>query len=297
MSSSETTSDSQNSHSLNEKKIDSKEDNYRRDSFDDRFCDDLCEEILQYLSLEDKFRLEYVSKQFQRTVFKRLNEYNLDDGKFHWFKHSDVWVTHKLVNLVKKFERLDCLQKLKSLSLTLRYTDLRQLLPELKAFPALKILQILTDIHYWRIEGIPIGYKKFYFSKLFTFEAFKGLSNITHLTLCLNLWEYSDKKLNEKLLKDIDINLPNLQYLRIIDNFKTTPEGVTQMADILSRLSRLETLELFCKSGVDFKPIEEQITKMCRKIKEIEIESHSVIDLDNYIDFYLENDCEDFLSD
>ena len=31
-------------------------------SFSDRICDDLCEEILQYLPLEDKLRLQCVSK-------------------------------------------------------------------------------------------------------------------------------------------------------------------------------------------------------------------------------------------
>ena len=41
------------------------------DSFDDRFCDDLCEDILQYLPLKHKLRLECVSKQFQRTVFQK----------------------------------------------------------------------------------------------------------------------------------------------------------------------------------------------------------------------------------
>ena len=82
MSSSETASDSQNSHSLNERKVVSKEDNYRRDSFDDRFCDDLCEEILQYLSLEDKLRLQCVSKQFQRTVFKRQYELYINVQNF-----------------------------------------------------------------------------------------------------------------------------------------------------------------------------------------------------------------------
>ena len=50
-------------------KVQSNEDNYRRDSFEDRVCDDLCEVILQYLSLEDRLRLECVSKQFQRTAF------------------------------------------------------------------------------------------------------------------------------------------------------------------------------------------------------------------------------------
>ena len=47
---------------------------YKRDLFYDRFCDDLCEEILQYLSLEDKLRLQCVSKQFQGTVFQRQYE-------------------------------------------------------------------------------------------------------------------------------------------------------------------------------------------------------------------------------
>ena len=44
------------------------ENNFRSDSFDDRVCDDLCANILQYLSLKDKLKLESVSKQFQRTI-------------------------------------------------------------------------------------------------------------------------------------------------------------------------------------------------------------------------------------
>ena len=47
------------------------------DSFDDRFCDDLCEEILQYLPLNEKMRFECVSKQFQRTVFRRVHQFRL----------------------------------------------------------------------------------------------------------------------------------------------------------------------------------------------------------------------------
>ena len=47
-----------------------------RNSFEDRFCDDLSEVILQFLPLKDKFRFECVSKQFQRTVFQK--EYHLD---------------------------------------------------------------------------------------------------------------------------------------------------------------------------------------------------------------------------
>ena len=54
------------------------ENEFKMDSFDDRVCDDLCEEILQYLSLEDKLRLQCVSKQFQKTVFRRQRELYFD---------------------------------------------------------------------------------------------------------------------------------------------------------------------------------------------------------------------------
>ena len=51
-------------------KFKSIEENYRRDSFDDRVCDDLCEVILQYLTLEDTLRHECVSKQFHRSIYR-----------------------------------------------------------------------------------------------------------------------------------------------------------------------------------------------------------------------------------
>ena len=61
-----------------------------RDSFDDRFCDDLCENILQYLPLEHKIRLECVSKQFQRTIFQRQNEIilQLRYRESFWWEYS-----------------------------------------------------------------------------------------------------------------------------------------------------------------------------------------------------------------
>ena len=49
----------------------------RRDSFEDRVCDDLCEVLLQFLPIEDKFKFECVSKQFQRNVFQRQYHLNM----------------------------------------------------------------------------------------------------------------------------------------------------------------------------------------------------------------------------
>ena len=43
----------------------------RRDSFSDRFCDDLCSVVVSYLSFEDKIRFECVSHQFQRLLFNK----------------------------------------------------------------------------------------------------------------------------------------------------------------------------------------------------------------------------------
>ncbi|CAG2162761.1 unnamed protein product [Oppiella nova] len=44
---------------------------YRRDSFDDRICDDLCEDLLSYLPIEDKIRMQCVSKRFRRLLHRR----------------------------------------------------------------------------------------------------------------------------------------------------------------------------------------------------------------------------------
>ena len=127
----------------------------------------------------------------------------------------------------------------------------------MNAFPALKRLKMcLHFIVNEDEDNIDVN-------QLFTFELFKGFSNITHLTLRFN------KTLNESILKEIDIYIPKLQYLEIIDTFDRTSEVVTQMAVSLSRLSRLETLKLEFISGIDFKPIEEQITKKCRKIRKL----------------------------
>ncbi|CAG2174818.1 unnamed protein product, partial [Oppiella nova] len=46
------------------------QEEYSKDSFD-RFGDDLCEEILSYLSLKDGFRYECLSKQWRRSIHQK----------------------------------------------------------------------------------------------------------------------------------------------------------------------------------------------------------------------------------
>ena len=149
-------------------------------------------------------------------------------------------------------------------------SDMSELLSQLKSFPALKRMCLCLNCHQMEIrDNIDVD-------QWFSFELFKGFSNITHLTIILETVNCHRKQsLKDSTLKDLDINLPKLQNLKVTTKFDTTPEGVTQMADILSRLSRLQTLILKFRKGIDFKPIEEQIIKKCRKIRKIKIKSNN----------------------
>ncbi|CAG2107156.1 unnamed protein product [Medioppia subpectinata] len=78
---------------------------YAMDSLD-RFGDDLFEYLLSYLSLEDRFRLECVSKQFQRTVFKSVVDICIDDSLL-----ANRLKTQMLASIAMKcpnIRRLDC---------------------------------------------------------------------------------------------------------------------------------------------------------------------------------------------
>ena len=397
-----------------------------RQSFSDRICDDLCEEILQYLSLEDKLKLEGVSKQFQRTVLKKHYELTIDH-KFKLIENSrayyDLYIGNKFIDLkslevlLKKWPNIISIKlgeseyeydynevfrlitkycnnlrqidfygnkindknfkefqrkfgpKIKSIhyskdannynlfpnieKLQLLYSGSKTIIPRLKlnklkklylafdegeeyiiekcvdTFPSLthlylrsyseneknilKSLEFISNLKNLKQLTIDpffkentklfcdsfkrMGYKcknlkdieckfdicsvnsnlglllssfmsfpalkrlylSFFINKdedfdinqIFSFEAFKGLSNITHLTL------HSSERLKANILTDIDINLPKLQYLNIITTFDVNPIEVTQMADILSRLSRLQTLKLhFKERKVYYKDIE-----------------------------------------
>jgi len=73
------------------------------DSFDVRVWDDLSAELLQYLSIKDKIRLQSVSKQFQRTLFNRQHRIVIDseyrDKRKSLFP-NDVTINCKTVALI-----------------------------------------------------------------------------------------------------------------------------------------------------------------------------------------------------
>ncbi|CAG2101732.1 unnamed protein product [Medioppia subpectinata] len=83
---------------------------YAKNSLD-RFGDDLYEVLLSYLSLEDRFRCECVSKQFQRTVFGSVVDITLSDELMQRLlnaKRSDVQLLATIAIKCPKIQCIDC---------------------------------------------------------------------------------------------------------------------------------------------------------------------------------------------
>ena len=55
------------------------QNHWNRDYYDYRICDDLSEVVLQFLSIKDKVKLQFVSKRFQKTIFQRECDLRLSD--------------------------------------------------------------------------------------------------------------------------------------------------------------------------------------------------------------------------
>ena len=96
-----------------------------RQSFSDRICDDLCEEILQYLSLEDKLKLEGVSKQFQRTVLKKHYKLTIENDDY-----------------IEKNVKVEYLMGVCSVYIESRFIDLKSLEVLLKKCPNIMKIEL-----------------------------------------------------------------------------------------------------------------------------------------------------------
>ena len=102
------------------------------------------------------------------------------------------------------------------------------------------------------------------FQTLKVLEPSKEFHGLTHFSFSV----YSDdNSFDEKLLTEIDINLPKLRSLKIDCPFIAS-EWTPQM---LSKLSNIETIELNIRNR-EFRPeIERQLIKNCKKFKCLKI--------------------------
>ena len=181
----------------------------------------------------------------QNLIELYLKRYDVD---------SCVFFVNCLKQMAKKFPNLKKILITNVMDLG-NVSDFEQLMSSLKAFPHLKRLDISFEN---MMDSLFRDFLEFFSFKFFPQE-------LTHLTLLFNY-----RKVNSKFLKDIDIHLPKLQYLFIRHQIISDEEGVTQMLDILSRLSSLQTINLGILYPIS-QQIREKFIKKCRKIRNISI--------------------------
>ena len=182
-------------------KVQSFVDNYRRDSFSDQFCDDLSEIILQFLPFEDKFRLECVSKQFQRTVFAKQNELIIDKilvfrstlrNAMNCRKYNERSLSI-LINILEKLPKIRCLRQKTFHEILLNDRDLDLII---------KYCRHLTAIHC-------------------DFKQISDIRILTERTKILSLW--ANVNTIQSLKYPISQPLPHIQELNCLRNYYSCP--------------------------------------------------------------------------
>ena len=198
----------------------------------------------------------------QIDIYKSIefisNFKNLIHFSFEGFIENNELFCDSLVRMAEKCQKLKSFDFELYISILSQNSDAIQILSSIKAFTALKRLCLRLKGNF---SGIIFDDT---FNDIFSFEAFKGLSDITHLTL-----DFDSVIFKESTLKDIDINLPNIQYLVLENRFTLNGEEMTQMADILSRLSRLQAFKLRVMSKLNNNEIRVIFDKSCKKLRKL----------------------------
>ena len=232
--------------------------NHRRDSFDNRICDDLSEVILKYLSIEDKLRMESVSKQFRRTVFcKGVTLYIVRTN----VKHLEV-LLKKLPSITSIIFCLDNERQLmnESIEMIIKYcNNLTEFDSKLLYFVdediqmkffdkfghKLKSIQIIDNHWKWCLDQTPNIEKLFYYSENQDFPdiQFKRLKRFNvDLKLNMDLTQFNVFiERNAETITHLNINwFPDFDF----ENDEQSMVVFTQMLTIISKLKNLIHLEI-----------------------------------------------------
>ena len=166
-----------------------------------------------------------------------------------------------------------------------KFTTIQELLSPLRQFKQLRRLKLnfIGDNHNFENS-----------LKLFSFEAFEGFEDLTHLTVCM---PNNSKSFTESILKDIDINLPKLHSLSLDFVVKATK----WTADILCLLSRLQTIEFNNDNELIGPYFVSQLQQKCKKIKSIKLNIRTFFHLNELgqvnLNDYNEEDSDEDSSD
>ena len=202
-----------------------------------RFGDDLTEELLQYLSLEDKIRLECVSKQWQRCVYQRqfVIEIHTNNRPHNDERLSNVQLFQSLLKKCPNIRRIDLYwhidQKSEVLSLIGRYC------PRLKSLFYQCLDNDIYALQFFReyghkLEELDLEMDSINFPEMCE-QIFRHCPNVKKVKLPDNLYHFPDDK---------EI-LPKLEEIK--NYFEICSEDVNQMKILSDKYSQtMKTLDI-----------------------------------------------------
>ena len=241
-----------------------------------RFGDDLTEEILQYLTLEDKVRFECMSKQWQRCVFQRqfsIHIKHYDGHKLMAITESDKPSILKKCPNISKF-RIHIEYKSEVLSLFGQYC------------PNIKSLDI------WKTNSEDLEFFQIYGHRLKELSLLEKSIDLKHLLqFCQNLKSVSFSRYSVLFTEDKDF-LPKLETIKTFiliksqdvnqmkifcDKYKKTMKNIhfyldelsakdlKKCIECISSLENLRSLTVSIESERIKEPIDESIALIGRK--------------------------------
>ncbi|CAG2103464.1 unnamed protein product [Medioppia subpectinata] len=223
---------------------------YAKNSMD-RFGDDLCELLLSYLSLEDRFRYECVSKQFQRTVFVSVVDINI----FKALKRiKSTEILTKMAKSCANIESIDCR------GMWIYYEDI-QAIPSISArIPeALAIFRDncrhLREIHCDFLQNCDLLIERFGpLVTRITNMSSDGKQSLnsesqTHETVAQITSQLS--RLTQ--LRELTLGWDLMNENSLSESLRTIVTSHSECLDHISRLPALKTLELLGVNGIDLR--------------------------------------------
>ena len=177
---------------------------YSKLSFD-RFCDDFCELILSYLSFEEKFRYECVSKQFKRCIYQKQNHLEFTNQLYNKLKRTDL-LSNKYIDLDLTESMLKKLPNVNNIFIKTFENQLNTNFVQMIEL-IINNYNYLYSIDIYITEQNEELFNKFFkkFGPKLRKIGFNNNSDIieSHLILTQNLYEINLKRLNDNYLTKI----------------------------------------------------------------------------------------------
>ncbi|CAG2173256.1 unnamed protein product [Oppiella nova] len=191
----------------------------------DRFGDDLCEVLLSFLSLEDRFRCECVSKQWQRVVYETQTDLIISGCDIDPIPAN---ISHKRFELILKkcanITRIECT----AYGYVLTDSMVNSIVKHCRHLNAF-LMDCCTSVDRKTIDTLFAKFaKQLKTIRVIDYTESETIwkSFVRHVKFCANLHELDDYRSRK--------NIPNVVYMRILTNKIT--------ANVLNSVSKLKNI-------------------------------------------------------